>query len=254
MAGALQGNVQAGAAMGALEQNASLARLAAALKDRQSQVTGYRARYGSLFDDALNSLYQRAMQQTTMRDNSRLAWAQFGEQQQQNDVNNAQQDAAAAAQNALDWAQLSAQEQDAMSRDDEAGRKARQKRLKQARHKFFKERNATTEGSSTSRFTFKVTTVDDDGQYHTTTVRTEGANLDEAKRKLYEQYPQYTGRAGAHVEVAGSKVINSTKVRANQDKDLAAKYRKILLKWGYQPAAVNQILNNWLRRQWGTSY
>lgn len=262
ISGALAGNAQAGAAMGTLSQHESLARLAAALKDRQAQVTSIRGRYGAFFDDALNNLYSRAMQQATARDNSRLAWSQFGEQQQQNDINNAQQDAAqaaseqqAAAANALDWAQIDAATRAAATRDDEAGKKARQKIIKTYRHEFYKRRNATKDAyGPVKRYSFSITTIDDDGKPRVEKVTYDAETEQAARQQLYAAYPSAVGsHSGATVELTGSKPTKTVKARVESDKALADYYRKKLRAAGFQEAEVTRLVNNWLRLQWGKS-
>lgn len=267
ISGALAGNAQAGAAMGTLSQHESLARLAAALKDRQAQVTSIRGRYGAFFDDALNNLYSRAMQQATARDNSRLAWSQFGEQQQQNDINNAQQDAAqtaaeqqAAAANALDWAQLSAQQQAAMAQDTPAGKKERQAYIKKLRRQFYKQRNETKAAyGPIKRFAFEIRTVDDDGQVHTEKVAYDAETEAKARAQLYAAFPQYVGAGGAGgnsratITMTGSKPTKTVKQRVYTDKELADRYRKVLRRAGFQEQEVTRFVNNWLRLEWGKS-
>lgn len=247
---ALQGNVQAGAAMGTLSQQESLARLAAALKDRQAQVTNIRGRRGAFFDDALNALYQRAMQQATMRDNSRLAWSQFGEQQNQNAINNQQQDAAQAAQNDLAWAQLNAQQQAAMSRDDAAGEKARKAFIKKLRRQFYKQRNRTEDSpAKLADYTIRVTNRNQDGTYTTKNHKVKAETEEAAYAQLQQWYPTGTGWEYQTV----SEKRGTVKQRVNQDRDLAERYRKALRDAGFQEKVAIQLVNNWLRLRWGAS-
>lgn len=251
--GALQGGVQAGAAVGALTQQASLARLAEQLKARSDQATQTRQRYGSLYQDALDRLYGRAFQQQTAADNSRLAWSQFGEQAQQNDINNAQQDAAQAQQAAqaqagleLDWAQLNAQQSAALQTQDARGKAQRQALIKKARAAFVRDRRRMSNAAApVGEFTFDVVTVDDDGAYKTVQERVSAANAEEARTQMYRRYPP---RSGATLNLVGEK-RSKVKKRVVSDRELADRYRKELRKLGFQQQVVNQLINNWLRKR-----